>query len=130
MTQGEAESEYLGFRTAEQINPDPGDGKGGVPEWEAGLETQSRNAWQRREKHVQEITENDVTIAKFEHGQFVAYLGGKINILRNGSVSVNLHVPYEFRHLALGLVDAVGVPLSVDIQVWKPYNEAVKRERE
>lgn len=84
----------------------------------------------RREAHQQRITQADTTIQQFVSGQFVAYLGRNIRTLQDGSVSVTLRVPYEYRHYAMPLIDAIGIPLSVDIQVWKPYEDAIEREQE
>ena len=37
---------------------------------------------------------------------------------------VVIEVPYQFKHLALPLADAFGLPLSIDVQLWEPYIEA------
>lgn len=42
---------------------------------------------------------------------------------RQGDLIVTLLVPFEFKHLAIPLTNAFGIPLSVDIQVWNPFSE-------
>jgi hypothetical protein len=37
---------------------------------------------------------------------------------------ITIQVPYQFKHLALPLADAFGLPLSIDVQLWEPYVEA------
>lgn len=47
-----------------------------------------------------------------------------MKFLKSGDLVLHLVVPFEFKHLAIPLTDAFGIPLSVDIQVWSPYKEA------
>jgi hypothetical protein len=43
---------------------------------------------------------------------------------RNGDLNIQIVVPYQFKHLAEPLTDAFGIPLSFDVEVWRPYQEA------
>lgn len=42
---------------------------------------------------------------------------------RNGDMEITLTIPYEMKEFAFPLSDAYGLPLSVDVQLWKPYND-------
>lgn len=99
-------------------------------EWAPGMQAAQKRAQIRRENHQQRITQLDTTISQFDGAQFVAYIGRNIRTLSDGSIAVTFRIPYEYRHFAPPLFDAVGIPLSVDIQVWRPYEEAVEREQE
>lgn len=98
--------------------------------WAPGMQAAQKRAQLRRENHQQRITQADTTIRSFDGAQFIAYIGRNIRTLLDGSIAVTFRVPYEYRHYAPPLFDAVGIPLSVDIQVWKPYEDAVEREQE
>lgn len=60
----------------------------------------------------------------FTHAQFVAHLKSDMKFTKNGDVEITLVVPYEFKHLAFPLSDAFGLPLSCDVELWRPFTEA------
>lgn len=55
--------------------------------------------------------------------QFVGYIKQEMKFLRNGDLNITIQVPFDYKWMALPLTDAYGIPLSVDIQVWEPYEE-------
>lgn len=76
-----------------------------------------------RDPHNQTIQFSDRQVIDFQGVQFVAHLGNDMKFNRQGDLIVTLLVPFEFKHLAIPLSNAFGVPLSVDIQVWNPFSE-------
>lgn len=58
--------------------------------------------------------------------QFVGYIGKDAKLKTNGDLELVITVPYQFKHLAIGLSDVAGLPLSIDVQLWKPYADARK----
>lgn len=77
-----------------------------------------------RENQKQRVTQQDQVINKFERTQFVAHVTDRITYTRNGDMVITIHVPYQFKHLAIPLTDTFGIPLSFDVEVWHPYTEA------
>lgn len=86
---------------------------------ESGL----RAAFQKREPHTQTLDERELEAPPdFKETQFIAHLDMQsFKYDRHGSVIVQLVVPPEFSEEALVLRFSKGIPLSVDIQVWKPF---------
>jgi hypothetical protein len=39
-----------------------------------------------------------------------------------------LTIPYQFKHLAMGLSDVMGLPLSFDVQLWSPAAAHMTRD--
>lgn len=63
------------------------------------------------------------------HGvQVVGYLKNEAKFARNGDMIITLQIPYEFKGLAFPLTDAFGIPLSIDFQVWEPYEQQVNEK--
>lgn len=59
---------------------------------------------------------------EFKNTQFVAWLQDmKHN--RKGDVIISLMIPYRYRIFAYPLGDALGIPLSIDVQRWKRYEQ-------
>lgn len=77
-----------------------------------------------RPRAEQRVHEQDRRLRKFTETQFVAHVTDKVTYNRNGDMMVTIQVPYQFKHLAEPLTDAFGIPLSFDVQVWRPYTEA------
>lgn len=60
--------------------------------------------------------------AEFTHTQLVAFINDwKQN--RKGDVIVTMTVPYRYRRFAAPLIDAQGMPLSVDIIRWHRFEQ-------
>lgn len=59
---------------------------------------------------------------EFKHTQVVAWVND-IKINRKGEVVVSFTVPYRYRHFALPLGDAHGLPLSLDIVRWARFEQ-------
>lgn len=56
--------------------------------------------------------------------QFIGHLNGQdIKFTRHGDMILQFVVPYKFKDLAIPLTDVFGIPLHVDVQIWKPYEE-------
>lgn len=72
----------------------------------------------------QRVSEQDRQIRSFESTQFVGHVSDQLKFNRNGDMIITIQVPYQFKHLALPLADAFGLPLSIDVQLWEPYVEA------
>ena len=77
-----------------------------------------------RDRQTQHVTQQDRLLRHFSHAQFVAHLGEKVSYTRNGDMVFTIQVPYQFKHLAIPLTDAFGIPLSFDVEVWRPYSNA------
>jgi hypothetical protein len=90
--------------------------RGGIDEAEA-------TELARRERQKQRVSTQDRLVRKFDHTQFVAHVSDRITYNRNGDMMITIQVPYQFKHLAVALTDAFGVPLSFDVEVWQPYKE-------
>lgn len=59
---------------------------------------------------------------EFHNTQFVAWLQDyKSN--RKGDVMATFMIPYRYRIFAYPLGDALGIPLSIDVQRWKRYEQ-------
>lgn len=86
------------------------------------LEEAQRQA--SRPRADQRVTEQDRQVRAFSSTQFVGHISDAIRFNRNGDMLVTIQVPYQFKHLALPLADAMGLPLSWDVQLWEPYIEA------
>lgn len=80
-----------------------------------------------RSRQKQHVREQDRRVRTFEHTQFVAHISDRISFNKNGDMLIQLQIPYQFKHLAEPLTDAFGLPLSFDVEVWAPFNEARKR---
>lgn len=78
----------------------------------------------RRDPHIQQITQQDHAARRFSTAQFVGHVSEKMTFNKNGDLVIQVLVPYEFKQFALPLADAFGIPLSFDVQIWKPYTEA------
>lgn len=76
-----------------------------------------------RPPHEQVLTPNDRQYKRFSHAQFIAHLKTDMKFSRNGDIEFTLVVPSEYKHTCFALSDAFGMPLSVDVQLWKPYAE-------
>lgn len=120
-------------------SPDHGDGQGGedgrtanVSEWYE----REPSGWRRRvskeeaeklvirEKAQQTIEQANRQVNSFEGTQFVGHLAGSdIKFNRNGDLVVQFVVPYQFKALALPLTDVFGIPLHIDVQIWKPFED-------
>lgn len=75
-----------------------------------------------RPQHDQADLQPEITI--FNHTQFIAYVDGKMVInSATGSMVFTVSVPREYVHLAEVLRYAGGLPLSIDIQKWKDYEQ-------
>jgi hypothetical protein len=89
-----------------------------------GIDRDEADELARRPRQRQSVSDQDRRIRRFTHTQFVAHISDKINFNRNGDMMVQIQVPYQFKHLAEPLTDAFGIPLSFDVEVWKPYDDA------
>lgn len=45
-----------------------------------------------------------------------------------GDLVLQLVVPFDFKELAVPLSNAFGLPLHIDVQLWKPFTDAVAAE--
>lgn len=106
---------------------DGADVPGGYERTPSGWRRRVANPGGIRDRQTQTIEQHQRRYAEpFAHTQFVAYLHGQeIKFAKNGDVVVSLRVPYEYRDLAIQLTDAFGLPLSVDVELWAPYADAV-----
>jgi len=77
-----------------------------------------------RPRHTQHVTHQSEVVENFDHCQFVAHITDNIKFNRNGDMMVTMQVPYQFKHLAMPLTDAFGIPLSFDVEIWVPYKDA------
>lgn len=77
-----------------------------------------------RDPQDQAILLGNARVKRFTSAQVVAHLKSDMKFTKNGDVEITLVVPHEFKHLSFPLSDAFGLPLSVDIRVWKPFTEA------
>lgn len=77
-----------------------------------------------RDGQQQAIVMDNARRRGFTHAQFVAHLKSDMKFTKNGDVEITLVVQHEFKHLAFPLSDAFGLPLSVDVELWRPYTEA------
>lgn len=66
---------------------------------------------------------------RFTGTQFVAYVNSDMKFDKYGDMIVNLRVPFDFKELAVPLSDVFGLPLSIDVQIWKPYEERLAEDR-
>lgn len=90
-----------------------------------------RELWNQRDPHIQKLLEPFFPQRpKFDGTQFIAYIVKDMKQRPSGDLEINLTVPFEFRDLAFKLADAMIVPLSVDVQLWKPFEEATNGSRE
>ena len=116
---------HPGWTTGEDGRPTfiPPRGRAGLDAGrrDRGLTEEEANRAAQRPPHEQIVSFNDKRVIDFQGVQFVAHLGADAKFTRQGDLVVTLHVPFEFKHLAFPLTNAFGIPLSVDIQVWKPY---------
>lgn len=92
----------------------------------------SRQAKWRRAVHKQLLEEAalDGAPPDFKGTQFIAFMlsGGKgITFDRTGSIVVSFAAPAEMAEHVMKLRAAMmmGAPLSIDIQLWEPYIDAV-----
>lgn len=77
-----------------------------------------------RPPQTQHISQDESSPRKFTRTQFVAHVSDRMSFNRNGDLNIQIVVPYQFKHLAEPLTDAFGIPLSFDVEVWRPYQEA------
>lgn len=86
-----------------------------------------KDLWQKRDPHVQKILEPFFPDRpNFPGTQFIAYIVKDIKTRPNGETDITFTVPFEFADEAATLRKALTVPLSIDIQTWKPYEEAMR----
>lgn len=76
-----------------------------------------------RPRHAQHVSHQADVVENFDHAQFVAHITDNIKFNRNGDMMITIQVPYQFKHLAMPLTDAFGIPLSFDVEIWVPYKE-------
>lgn len=76
-----------------------------------------------RPPQKQHVQSDERSPRKFERTQFVAHVSDRMSFNRNGDLNIQIVVPYQFKHLAEPLTDAFGIPLSFDVEVWRPYKE-------
>jgi hypothetical protein len=79
-----------------------------------------------RPRHTQRVNHQAEVVENFDHAQFVAHITDNIKFNRNGDMMITIQVPYQFKHLAMPLTDAFGIPLSFDVEIWVPYQKAVE----
>ena len=77
-----------------------------------------------RPPQKQTVKEDTRSTRKFTRTQFVAHISDRMTFNRNGDLTIQMVVPYQFKHLAEPLTDTFGIPLSFDVEVWEPYKEA------
>lgn len=80
-----------------------------------------------REPQVQDIPARRYgeNAQQFTRCQFVGHLSRGLKFTTTGDLIVEFVVPSQYTDLALPLQHTVrGVPLSVDIEVFRPYTEA------
>lgn len=77
----------------------------------------------KRPRQKQSVAQNERSTRKFDRTQFVAHVSDRMSFNRNGDLTIQIIVPYQFKHLAEPLTDAFGIPLSFDVEVWQPYQE-------
>lgn len=105
-------------------------GKHGVGR-EAPWIDELRDMWEKRDPHIQKVLEPFFPERpKFDGTQFVCYIVKDLKLRPSGDTELTLTVPFEFRDLAFKLSEALVVPLSVDFQLWKPFEEAFNGSRE
>jgi hypothetical protein len=74
----------------------------------------------RREPHVQQLNE-EYDQDEFEHCQFVArYLDHQATA--KGDYTIRLRVHRTFRHEVEKFVGSLGIPVSVDVERWRNYD--------
>jgi hypothetical protein len=91
--------------------------------WRDGVDETAAKATASRQRPSQNIDKQDRQIRKFGGCQFIAHVAEAMKFDKNGDLIVVMRVPYEFKHLAVPLSDAFGIPMSVDVQVWRPFEE-------
>jgi hypothetical protein len=102
-----------------------------VPSWSdgtpsgirRGVDEEKSNRIASRPRQNQQVDKNEKRIRHFSWTQFIGHVSDKITFNKNGDMIVQVVVPYQFKHLAEPLTDAFGIPLSFDVEVWKPYAE-------
>ena len=62
--------------------------------------------------------------ARFERARFAGYITNPTRFISNGDLVISVQIPFEYKHLALPLTDAFGIPLTFDVEVYKPYRDA------
>ncbi len=87
-----------------------------------------RDIWSPRPSHEQTLESDGYGSIKpeFTNAQFIAFINKPMKQLASGELEVVLTVPFEFKDLAYELSNALCYPLSVDIQIWKVFSEAIK----
>lgn len=89
-----------------------------------GVDEEAARKLATRERAKQRVSQHDRALRKFTNAQFVAHATDNIKFNKNGDMLITLQVPFQFKHLAMPLTDAFGIPLSIDVQIWQPYREA------
>jgi hypothetical protein len=103
-----------------------------VPSWSdvtpsgirRGVDEAESNRIASRQRQNQQVGKDEKRIRVFSWTQFIGHVSDKITFNKNGDMIVQVVVPYQFKHLAEPLTDAFGIPLSFDVEVWKPYTDA------
>lgn len=72
----------------------------------------------RRQQQSEVLGAIDFSRQKLEHARFIASMTN-FKQGRGGDIFIELMVPFEYREQAIGMLDASGVPLSVDVVEWK-----------
>lgn len=70
-----------------------------------------------REQQAAALGTWDFSRGKLEHARFVAHHAG-FKQDKTGDIIITLVVPFEYREAAMGMLDAAGLPLSVDVVPW------------
>src|ERR1700728_2061899 len=80
-----------------------------------------------RERHEQTWDESSAYYPPpFTGAQFLAsFDAADFKFERNGCLSLTFTIPPEYIDHALEMRAASGIPLSIDVQVWKVYAEAI-----
>lgn len=74
----------------------------------------------KAEQYIQGFIDAAYKREDFDHTQFIGYVKS-VKYTRSGDMEMVVTVPFEFKHLALALVDTTGIPLSWDVQTWQPF---------
>ena len=113
----------------ERLRPDVRGGHYGTPSGvKPGVDEEKYNeiVKKARPTPTQDVAAEERALRKFHHTQFIGHVSDDMRFDKFGNMRVTFIVPYEFKHLAMPLSDGFGIPMHVDVQVWKPYDEAAK----
>jgi hypothetical protein len=93
-----------------------------------GVDEEEAETLAARPRQEQVVTQDEKSVRRFTWTQFIGHVNDKISFNRNGDMVFQIVVPYQFKHLAEPLTDAFGIPLSFDVEVWKPFAESIERD--